>query len=133
MVRIRILRTIAEVELGKQIYRAHEFVHELMQIGSIKSYEDFQRVRKNHADWSEEVLSRLRRYFEGGDELVAQWEALQVGRVDEDKSWLENIKGLSHSAQRGTEWLKNLHDRLKDFPQSPTTPMAVLAGRPKQE
>ena len=125
MVRIRILRTIAEVELCKQIDRGHELVHELMQIGSIKSHEDFQKVRKNHEDWSKEVLSRLRGFFEGGDELVAQWEALQVGRVDEDKPWLKNIKGLSHSAQRGTEWLKSLHDRLKDFPQSPTTPMPV--------
>ena len=116
MVSIRILRTIAEVDLCKLIDRGNKLVHD-------KSAGDFQSFHKSHVDWTEDVLSCLSNFFEGADELIAQWKALQVDRVDEGKSLREDINGLRDSAQRRTEWLRDLHDRLKDFPQSPTTPM----------
>jgi len=122
MMSLRILRAIAEVEVCKLIDRGHGLVDRLAQVGSINSCEDFRGVLKDHVDWSEEVLSRLSNFFEGGDELIAQWKALQVGGVHEGKSLREDIKGLTHSADGGIKWLRRLHDRLKDLPQSPRTP-----------
>lgn len=123
MLSLRITRSIVEVEVCNLIDQGHELVDKLVQVGSIKSCEDLPRVQRDLVDWSEEVLSHLNNLFEGGDELIGQWNALQVGRVREDKSLREDIKRLAYSAQRGTDWLRNLHNRLKDFPLSPTTAM----------
>jgi len=67
---LRIRRTMVEVALCNLIDRGQESVDKLVQVGSIKNCEEFQGVQTDHLVWSEQVLSCLSEFFEGGDEPI---------------------------------------------------------------
>jgi hypothetical protein len=124
MIKIRVNRTIAGVELSKLLDRAEELQEVLRNVGG-NSYEDFERVRSDYVRWSRDVQSRLYRIFEEGDVLSTEWQALEIGSIDEDESRLHNITRLASRAACGVLWWKDLQDCLCEVTQSPRTPVPV--------
>lgn len=124
MIKIRINRTIAHLEIGRLIDRAEEPQESLRNVGG-NTYEDFERVRSGYLRWSADVQLRLHTMFEEGGVFTAEWTALQVGCIDEDESRLHNTRRLMSSAECGILWLKDLQSHLSDIPESPRTPVRV--------
>lgn len=104
---MRLNPTIARVEIGKRIDHAAELLESLRHSG-VKTYEDFELAHATLLSWSTDVQSRLHTMFENSDDLIAEWQALEVGIVDVDESRMHNMKRLASGAEHGIDWLTSL-------------------------
>lgn len=120
--KIQIIKTIAKVEFKRQIDRGQELINQLTAIGSICAPQKFAEVREGQRKWSDKTDSLLKRFFED-DSLAMEYQALEIGALDENRSLLENWKSLRDALERKLTWLRNLVGRIDEFAQSERTPM----------
>jgi hypothetical protein len=124
MMTIRANRTIAGAEIERRIDRAKELL-ESMPYGGVNAGEELESTRAGLLSLSSDVESQLRTMFENGDDLIAEWQALEIGLADDDESRPHNMRRLASSTERGIAWLTGLQNRLDEIPQSPKTPVAT--------